>query len=99
MQVATVIVYLSDVEAGGETVFLLEGKDGLVRLQTIDYKKCDTGIAVSAWTFVCGVCGGGDRGVWGGGRCDICGGMCGVGDEAEAVCVCRGTRGNSLLVS
>ena len=61
------IVYLSDVEAGGETVFLLEGKDGLVRLQTIDYKKCDTGIAVRAWTFVCGVCGGGDRGVWGGG--------------------------------
>ena len=55
------LVYLSDVEEGGETVFLLEGKEGLVRLQTIDYKKCDTGIAVSVGV-VCGVCGF----VWGG---------------------------------
>lgn len=43
-RVATVLVYLSDVEEGGETSFLLEGKDGLERLATIDYKKCDTGI-------------------------------------------------------
>lgn len=48
-QIATVLVYLADVEDGGETSFLLEGKDGLARLATIDYKACDTGIKVG-WT-------------------------------------------------
>ena len=38
------LVYLSDVEEGGETSFLLEGKDGLKRLSSIDYKSCSTGI-------------------------------------------------------
>ncbi|KAI7843720.1 hypothetical protein COHA_002618 [Chlorella ohadii] len=45
-RIATVLVYLADVEDGGETSFLLEGKDGLARLATIDYKACDTGIKV-----------------------------------------------------
>lgn len=40
------LVYLSDVEDGGETSFLLEGKDGLRRLEGIDYKACDKGIKV-----------------------------------------------------
>lgn len=48
LQIATVLVYLSDVEDGGETSFLLEGKEGLARLATIDYKACDTGIKVRA---------------------------------------------------
>lgn len=43
-RVATVLVYLSDVEEGGETSFLLEGQGGTKRLSTIDYKSCDTGI-------------------------------------------------------
>jgi hypothetical protein len=46
--VATVLVYLSDAEEGGETVFLLEGREGLDRLAHIDYKACDTGIRVRA---------------------------------------------------
>ncbi len=41
------LLYLTDVEEGGETTFLLEGKDGLDRLRNIDYTKCDTGIQVS----------------------------------------------------
>ena len=40
------LLYLADVEEGGETVFLLEGKGGLARLERIDYKACDTGIKV-----------------------------------------------------
>lgn len=45
-QIATVLVYLSEVEEGGETVFLLEGREGLQRLRSIDYKACNTGIKV-----------------------------------------------------
>lgn len=48
-QIATMLLYLTDVEEGGETTFLLEGKDGLDRLRNIDYTKCDTGIQVSVW--------------------------------------------------
>lgn len=48
-QIATVLVYLSDVEDGGETSFLLEGRGGLERLRTIDYKACDTGIKARGW--------------------------------------------------
>lgn len=44
LQVATVLVYLSDVEEGGETSFLFEGKNGTDRITTVNYKKCDTGI-------------------------------------------------------
>ena len=40
------LVYLSDVEEGGETSFLLEGKDGMKRLSHIDYKQCNMGIKI-----------------------------------------------------
>lgn len=38
------LVYLSDVEEGGETSFLFEGVNGTKRLSTVDYKTCNTGI-------------------------------------------------------
>lgn len=37
------LVYLSDVEEGGETTFLLEGRHG-TETRSIDYKACDKGI-------------------------------------------------------
>ena len=43
---ATVLIYLSNVEEGGETVFPLEGTSGLDRLSNIDYRKCDRGLQV-----------------------------------------------------
>jgi len=43
-RIATVLVYLSDVEEGGETSFLFEGVGGTERIKTVDYKACDTGI-------------------------------------------------------
>ena len=46
VQMATILFYLSDVEEGGETVFLLEGEDGMERKPSIDYKSCDVGYKV-----------------------------------------------------
>lgn len=48
---------MTDVHEGGETSFLLEGKNGTSRLTNIDYTKCDTGIKVrcSGWASSGGV--------------------------------------------
>ena len=43
---ATVLIYLSAPEEGGETVFPLEGEHGLDRLPTINYRSCDQGLKV-----------------------------------------------------
>ena len=43
---ATVLIYLSVPEEGGETVFPLEGEHGLDRLPTINYRSCDQGLKV-----------------------------------------------------
>ncbi|KAG1654601.1 hypothetical protein FOA52_009527, partial [Chlamydomonas sp. UWO 241] len=41
-RIATVLIYLSDVEEGGETVFKREGIDGSER-PIIDWRNCDDG--------------------------------------------------------
>ena len=45
-RIASFLLYLTDVEAGGETHFPLEGPNGLERLKNIDYKSCDGGLRV-----------------------------------------------------
>jgi len=48
-RVASVLLYLTDVEEGGETHFPLEGREGLERLRRghIDYKTCEGGLRVA----------------------------------------------------
>ena len=48
VQMATVLIYLSAPEEGGETVFPLEGEHGLDRLPTINYRSCDQGLKVKS---------------------------------------------------
>jgi len=48
VQMATVLIYLSAPEEGGETVFPLEGEHGLNRLPTINYRSCDQGLKVKS---------------------------------------------------
>lgn len=43
---ATVLIYLTAPEEGGETVFPLEGEHGLDRLPTINYTSCNQGLKV-----------------------------------------------------
>lgn len=46
VQMATVLIYLTAPEEGGETVFPLEGEHGLDRLANIDYSSCNQGLKV-----------------------------------------------------
>ena len=48
VQMATVLIYLTAPEEGGETVFPLEGKHGLDRLANIDYASCNQGLKVNS---------------------------------------------------
>lgn len=48
-QIATMLLYLTDVEEGVRPPSSWKEKDGLDRLRNIDYTKCDTGIQVSVW--------------------------------------------------
>lgn len=52
-QLATVLLYLHAPDEGGETIFPLEGKDGLGRLDRgeVDYRHCDVGLKVR-WQVV-----------------------------------------------
>ncbi len=45
---ATVLIYLSAPEEGGETVFPLEGEHGLDRLPNINYRSCEQGLKVKS---------------------------------------------------
>lgn len=42
-RLATVLVYLTTVDLGGETIFPFEGTDGMARQHGIDYTSCDMG--------------------------------------------------------
>lgn len=43
-RVATVLIYLRAPEEGGETIFPLEGVDGLKNAEGFDFKSCDRGL-------------------------------------------------------
>ena len=45
-RMATFITVLSMAEEGGETIFPLEGPDGLKRLQGINYDACEGGLKI-----------------------------------------------------
>ena len=45
-RIASFLLYLTTPDEGGETVFPLEGPNGLNRLRGIDYAKCDIGLKV-----------------------------------------------------
>ena len=43
---ASFLLYLTTPDEGGETVFPLEGQNGLNRLRGIDYTSCEAGLKV-----------------------------------------------------
>jgi len=45
-RIISFLIYLNEWEEGGETVFLLEGADGLARLVNINYRSCESGLRV-----------------------------------------------------